>query len=380
MTLPRPLFTEDHKLFRESFREFVQKEIVPNQEDWLKAGIVPRDIWLRCGELGFLCPMASEEYGGLASDFLFEVIIMEELAYAVESGLMLGLHNSLVAPYIYDYGSEELKKSLIPGMISGEKILAVAMTEPDAGSDLVSMKTTAEQKGDHWVLNGTKTFISNGILSNAIVVAAKTMPNQPQAMGLFVVDGDAPGFERGRNLKKLGMHSQDTAELSFQNVKVPATHVLGSPMLGFQYLLEKLAIERLICAISSVATAEAAIKETVGYVKERKAFGKPISKFQNTKFKLAEMQTETQIGRVYVDRLIQLQMNKRLTPEDACGAKYWTTDLACRVSDECLQLHGGYGYMMEYPISRMYADARVGRIFAGTNEIMKTVVAKSMDL
>ena len=380
MNLKRKFFTEEHELFKESFKSFLAKEVVPHQEQWQRDGVVSRDIWRRCGELGFLCPKAPAEYGGLGADFLYEVIITEELAYAVESGLMLGLHNSLVAPYIYDYATEELKKSLIPKIVSGESILAVAMTEPDAGSDLASMKTTAEDKGDHFVINGAKTFISNGLLSDAIVVAAKVDPTKPHAMGLFVVDGDQEGFERGRNLEKMGMHSQDTAELSFHNVKVPKSHVLGHPAKGFVYLMEKLAIERLNLAIASVATAERAVQETLKYVQERSAFGKPIANFQNTKFKLAEMQTEAQVGRAYVDRLIEAELEGTLSSPEACAAKYWTTDMACRVTDEAVQLHGGYGYMMEYPVCRMFADARVGRIYAGTNEIMKTVIAKSMGI
>ena len=380
MNLERPFFTKDHELFRSSFREFVKKEVIPQQEEWQKAGVVTRDIWKRCGDLGFLCPQAPEEYGGLGTDFLYEVIISEELAYAAESGLMLSLHNSLVAPYIYDYATEELKKHLIPKIISGDVILAVAMTEPDAGSDLASMKSTAEDRGDHFIVNGAKTFISNGLLSDAVVVAARMNPEEKHSMGLFVIERGWEGFERGRKLLKMGMHSQDTTELSFNNVKVPKSHVLGHPAKGFQYLMEKLAIERLSLAISSVAIAEQAVKETIKYVKERKAFGKTISQFQNTQFKIAEMQTETQVGRAYVDKLIEAELNGKLTSAEACAAKYWTTDMVCRVTDEAVQLHGGYGYMMEYPICRMFADSRVGRIYAGTNEIMKTVIAKSMGI
>ena len=380
MAIPRTLFTEEHLLFRDSFVQFLKKEVLIHEEQWAEKGIVPRSIWRRCGELGFLCPMADPAYGGLGADFLYEVIIMEELSRHAETGLMLSLHNSLVAPYIYDYASEELKKELIPQMVSGEKILSIAMTEPDAGSDLASMKSTAIDKGDYWEITGSKTFISNGILSDAILVAAKVDPKNPRSMGIFVVDGDAKGLERGRNLKKLGMHSQDTAELSFDKVKVPKSHVLGDENMGFLYLMQKLAIERLICAISSVANCEGALAETVAYVKERKAFGKPISKFQNTKFKLADAHTKTQMARVYIDRLIALEIEGKLKSEDACGAKMVATDLACQVTDECLQLFGGYGYMMEYPISRRFADARVGKIFAGTNEIMKTIVAKGMEL
>lgn len=378
--LQRPIFAEEHRSFRDSFRKFLANEVLPHQEAWLKEGIVPRDIWLKCGTMGFLCPCAPEAYGGLAADFLYEVVIMEELAYAAETGLAVSLHNSLVAPYIYSYASEALKERLIPKMISGEAILAIAMTEPDAGSDLANIKTTATEDGDAYILSGAKTFISNGILSDAVVVAAKTDIKSPHGMGLFVVERGMAGFHRGRKLEKLGFASQDTAELVFENVRVPKENLLGAAGQGFAYMMEKLAIERLICAISNVAAAERALDETLKYVKERQAFGKPIGKFQNTKFKLAEAYTKTQAARIYVDRLIEEQRAGSLTGADACGAKYLTSDLNFAVADECLQLHGGYGYMMEYPISRLFADARVGRIFAGTNEIMKTVVAKSLGL
>ncbi len=381
MSLQRKIFNDDHEIFRQELRKFLKNEVVPYQREWEQAGIVPRELWQRCGELGFLVPQAPEAYGGLGlSDYAYQAIIMEELSYANESGLMLPLHNSIVAPYIIDYASEELKQRLIPQIVSGESILAVAMTEPDAGSDLSGIKTTAKDCGDHWLLNGSKTFISNAILSDVVLVAAKTDPQNPYAMGIFVVERDMKGFSRGEKLEKIGMLSQDTGELFFKDVKVPKDSVIGHPQQGLLYLKEQLAGERLSLCVSSVAIAEAAIQETVRYVKERQAFGKPIAKFQNTQFKLAEMKTETEIGRVYVDRLVEAYNEKKLSADVVCGAKYWTTDLAYRVTDECLQLHGGYGYMREYPISSMFTLARVGRIYAGTNEIMKTVVAKAMDL
>ena len=381
MDFPRTLFSQDHQLFRESFRSFLSQEVEPFQEEWEEQGIVPREIWLKAGELGFLVTQADEKYGGLGlNDWCYDAVMLEELGRINDSGFFLPLHNCIVSPYILTYGTEEQKKRLIPKMVSGEIILAIAMTEPGTGSDLAGMKTTAVDCGDHWLLNGQKTFISNGILSDLVIVAAKTDVHHPHAMGLFMIERDDPGFERGRCLKKLGLHAQDTSELYFHNVKVPKENVLGNPLHGFQYLTEKLATERLSLAISSLATARAALEGTTKYVKQRKAFGKPIGSFQNTKFKLAELKTEVEIGQVYIDRMIQALNEGNLTGEQACGGKYWATELACRVVDECLQLHGGYGYMMEYPICKMFANVRVGKIYAGTNEIMKMVIAKGMGL
>ncbi len=381
MTLTRRLFDENHQIFRESFRNFLAKEVVPHQTAWEAAGIVDKSAWKKCGDNGFLVPCAPEEYGGLGlDDFRYEAIMMEELAYVHETGLMLGLHSSVIAPYILNYANEEQKMRWVPGIVSGEAILAVAMTEPGAGSDLAGIKTTAVDQGDYWLLNGSKTFISNGINSSLVIVVARTSTEQSHQLGLFVVEGNPEGFERGAPLKKIGLKSQDTAELFFNNVKVPKENILGHPKSAFNYLLAQLPVERLTLCIAAVAAAEAALKLTVEYVQQRKAFGKSISKFQNTKFKLAEMRTEIDMGRVYVDRLIEAHMAKELTADVACGAKYWTTDLLCRVADECLQLHGGYGYMEEYPISKIYTDARITKIYAGTNEIMKVVVAQAMGL
>jgi acyl-CoA dehydrogenase len=368
-------------MFRESFRKFLHKEVLPYQEEWEAAGIIPHEIYQKCGEQGFLVPQAPEEYGGLGiEDFRYEAIMLEELAYYNEFGLMLGLHNTICAPYLLTYGNEEQKKRIIPKIVSGESILAVAMTEPGAGSDLAGMKATAEDKGDYWLLNGQKTFISNGINSDVILVAAKTVPGNPYAMGIFIVERGDVGLERGTPLKKIGLLSQDTAELYFENVKVKKSNVLGDPTKGFKYLMAQLATERLSLAVGAVANCRGAIESTIKYVKERNVFGKPVSAFQNTQFKLAEMATETDIAQVYVDRLIEEQNSGTVSPEQACAAKYWTTDLACKVMDECLQLHGGYGFMKEYAISRMWINARIGRIYAGTNEIMKTVIARQMQL
>ncbi len=381
MFTKRRIYNDEHDLFREAFRKFIQNEILPHQENWEKEGIVPRSVWERCGEQGFLVPQAPEEFGGLGlEDFRYEAIMLEELAYFNETGLMLGLHTTIVAPYLLNYGSAEQKARIIPRIVKGDAILAVAMTEPGAGSDLAGMRTVAEDKGDHWVLNGQKTFISNGINSDIILVAAKTDPSQAHVMGLFIVEREDFGLQRGQPLKKIGMLSQDTAELYFENVKVKKKNVLGDPFKGFRYLMEQLATERLSLAIGAVASCRAALDHTIKYVKERSVFGRPLSSFQNTQFKLAELATETDIAQIYVDRLIADQNDRKLSPEQACGAKFWTSDLACKVIDECLQLHGGYGYMSEYPISKMFVNARVGRIYAGTNEIMKMVIAKQMQL
>jgi acyl-CoA dehydrogenase len=381
MFTKRTIYTNEHEMFRESFRKFLHKEVLPYQEEWEAAGIIPREIYLKCGEQGFLVPQAPEEFGGLGiHDFRYEAVMLEELAYYNEFGLMLGLHNTICAPYLLTYGNEEQKKRIIPKIVSGEFILAVAMTEPGAGSDLAGMKTTAEDRGDHWVLNGQKTFISNGINSDVILVAAKTVPGNPHAMGIFIVERGDVGLERGTPLKKIGLLSQDTAELYFENLKVKKSNVLGDPTKGFRYLMAQLATERLSLAVGAVANCCAAIEATVKYTKERNVFGKPVSAFQNTQFKLAELATETDIAQVYVDRMIEEQNKGTVSPEQACAAKYWTTDLACKVIDECLQLHGGYGYMKEYTISKMWLNARIGRIYAGANEIMKTVIARQMQL
>ena len=381
MFTKRTIYTPEHEAFRESFRKFVQEQVVPHREQWEQAGIVPRSVWKACGDLGFLVPAADEQFGGLGiKDFRYEAVMLEELSYFDEFGLLLGLHTTIVAPYLLNYGNAEQKARIIPRIVSGETILAVAMTEPGAGSDLAGMRTVAEDKGDYWLLNGQKTFISNGLNSDLVLVAAKTVANNPHAMGLFIVERGDEGFHRGKPLKKIGLLSQDTAELFFENVKVRKANVLGDPTKGFKYLMAQLATERLSVAIGAVASCRAALDQTIRYVKERNVFGKPLASFQNSQFKLAEMATETDIAQIYVDRLITAQVDGQLSVEQACGAKYWTSDLACKIIDECLQLHGGYGYMTEYPISKMFVNARVGRIYAGANEIMKTVIARSLQL
>jgi len=376
--MKRELFDTEHNMFRKSFRTFLEREVVPHRKEWEEAGIVPRDIWLKAGKNGFLVPWVDEQYGGTGvKDFRFDQIICEEMARVNEAGFFIPLQNSLIAPYINEFGSEEQKTRILPKCVTGETILAVAMTEPGTGSDLAGMKTTAVDKGDHFILNGSKTFISNGLLADVILVAARTDPKNPHAMGMFIVERDQEGFERGRNLDKMGMKSQDTAELFFNHVIIPKANVLGNPTQGFMYLMKMLAQERLTLACGAVGGAQAAYDLTKSYIKERKAFGKPICKFQNTRFKMAEMKTEIDMAQVFVDRCVMDHNHGKLAGDIACQAKLYTSELACRVADECVQLHGGYGYMMEYPIASMYLNVRIHRIFAGTSEIMKEVIARA---
>lgn len=379
--MERTIFTKDHDMFRDNFRKWLEKEVVPFHEKWEEQQQVPKEIWRRAGELGFLCPSQAEEYGGMGADFLYNAIITEEVAKAGTSGLALSLHSDIIAPYIEAFGSEAQKKKYLPKAASGECILAIAMTEPNTGSDLAAVKTSAIKKGDKWILNGSKTFISNGQICDAVIVVAKTDPEAKHGgISLFIVDAGTKGFTKGRNLKKIGMHAQDTSELHFEDVELPTDALLGDEGAGFYYLMQKLQQERLVVAIGAVAGCEAAIEGTIKYCQERQAFGKPISKFQNTQFKLVEMSTETEIARTFVDRLLTEHVAGKNIIKETCMAKYWTSDLLNKVVNECLQLHGGYGYMLEYPIAKAYLDARVQTIYAGTNEIMKTVIAKSMGI
>lgn len=376
--MERTHFEQEHNIFRDSFREFLQREVVPHQEAWEEAGIVSRDAWRKAGEAGFLVTWADEKYGGAGvKDFRYDQIVCEELAYINEPGFILPLHSSLCAPYLDTFGNEAQKDRWMPDIVAGKKILAVAMTEPGAGSDLAGMRSHAEKKDGHWQLNGSKIYISNGILADLVIVAAKTNPANPHAMTLFMLEAGMPGFERGRNLKKLGMKSQDTAELFFNDVKVPEENVLGQVDFGFYYLMQMLAQERLTNACGAIAGARAAYDVTRTYVTERKAFGREIAKFQNTRFKMAEMKTEIDIGQVFVDRCVMDHNAGRLKDDIAAEAKLWTTELLCKVVDQCVQLHGGAGYMWEYPITRMYANARIQRIFAGTSEIMKEIIGRA---
>ncbi len=378
----RTLLTEEHTLFRDSFRHFVEKEMVPHIEQWEKDGIVARDLWLKAGQQGFLGISVPEEYGGAGiDDFTYNAIMAEEYTRAnvTSAGAGFGLHNDVVLPYFLNYASEEQKQRWLPGMCSGELITAIAMTEPNTGSDLAAVRTTAIRQGDYYLLNGQKTFITNGILSDVVIVVAKTQPElRHKGISLLVVERGMEGFKRGRNLQKVGLKAQDTAELSFEDVRVPVENVLGEEGQGFYYLMRQLAGERLSVATMAIAACEAALAMTLDYCKQRTAFGQPIGSFQNSRFKLAEMQTEIEIGRVFVDRCIEDYNDGALTAETAAMAKWWTTDLQKRVVDQCVQLHGGYGYMLEYPIARAYLDARVTSIYAGTNEIMKEIIGRAM--
>jgi alkylation response protein AidB-like acyl-CoA dehydrogenase len=379
--IPRTLFSPEHETFRDSVRRFMQDEVVPHDERWQEQGFADREVWRKAGANGFLCPSMPPEYGGAGADRLYSVVLMEEQARANNSTLGFGLHSEIVAPYLLAYGTEALKKKYLPRMASGEMIGAIAMSEPAAGSDLQGVKTTALAKGGFYLLNGSKTFITNGWNCDLVIVVAKTDPAKgAKGTSLLVVDTSMQGFTKGRRLKKMGLKGQDTAELFFDNVEVPAENLLGQENNGFIYLMQELPWERLQIAISAAAKAEAALEWTRAYVTERKAFGRTVASFQNTRFKLAELATEVQIARVFVDRCIDLLLDKKLDTATASMAKYWVSDLECKVMDECVQLHGGYGYMLEFPIARAYVDARVQRIYGGTNEIMKEVISRSLGL
>ena len=379
--IPRTLFSPEHETFRDSVRRFMEQEVAPHDERWQEQGYADREVWLKAGRNGLLCATMPPEYGGAGADKLYSIVVMEEQARANNSTLGFGLHSEIVAPYLLAYGSEHLKKTYLPKMATGEAIGAIAMSEPAAGSDLQGIKTSAFRKGNTFVLNGSKTFITNGWNADMVIVVAKTDPAKgAKGTSLLVVDTSMKGFSKGRRLKKMGLKGQDTAELFFDNVEVPAENLLGLENQGFIYLMQELPWERMQIAIAAVAKSEAALEWTRRYVTDRKAFGKPVASFQNTRFKLAELATEVQIARVFVDKCIELLMQKKLDTATASMCKYWTTDLECKVMDECVQLHGGYGYMWEFPIARAYVDARVQRIYGGTNEIMKEVISRSLGL
>jgi acyl-CoA dehydrogenase len=383
--IERTLFTPDHEAFRDAFRRFVDKEVAPFHEAWEEQGYVDRNLWRKAGENGYLCPTMPEAYGGAGVDKLYSVIQMEELARGGFTGVGFGLHNEIVAPYILHYGTEEQKRRFLPRLASGEMVGAIAMSEPAAGSDLQGIKSTALRQPDgSYLLNGSKTFITNGWHADLVIVVAKTDPAAgAKGTSLLLVERGMPGFETGKRLKKLGLKAQDTSELFFANVRVPAENLLGGAPLenrGFVCLMEQLPWERIQIAITAVAAAQAAIEWTVQYVKDRRVFGQPVASFQNTRYKLAELQTEVQVARVFVDKCLELVLQEKLDTATASMAKYWTSDLQCKVMDECVQLHGGYGFMWEYPITRAYADARVQRIYGGTNEIMKEVITRAMGL
>lgn len=384
--IERTLFTADHQAFAESFARFLDKEVAPHHAAWEEQGYVDRAVWAKAGENGFLCMALPEEYGGAGADKLYSVAQMEAIARAGFTGIGFGLHSEIVAPYLLHYGTEEQKRRYLPQLASGAMVGAIAMSEPAAGSDLQGIKATAVKSADgsHYVLNGSKTFITNGWHADLVIVVAKTDPAAgAKGTSLFLVERGMPGFEKGQRLKKLGMKAQDTSELFFTDVRVPADNLLGGPAMegrGFICLMEQLPWERLQIAITAVAAAQAAIDWTVDYVKQRKVFGQPVASYQNTRYTLAELQTEVQVARVFVDKCCELIVAGQLDTATASMAKYWTTDLQCKVMDECLQLHGGYGYMWEYPITRAYADARVQRIYGGTNEIMKEVITRALGL
>jgi alkylation response protein AidB-like acyl-CoA dehydrogenase len=379
--IERTLFTPEHDAFRDSVRRFMNEEVVPHDERWNEQGYVDREVWKKAGANGYLCASMPEAYGGADADKLYSVILMEEQARANNSSLGFGLHSEIVAPYLLHFGNDHIKSTYLPPMSRGEMIGAIAMSEPAAGSDLQGIKTSAVRRGDVYVLNGSKTFITNGWHADLVIVAAKTDPSKgAKGVSLLVVDTSMKGFTKGRRLKKMGLKGQDTSELFFDNVEVPSHNLLGQENNGFIYLMQELPWERLQIAITAIAKAEAAIEWTVAYVNERKAFGASVSTFQNTRFTLAELATETQIARVFVDRCTELLMQNKLDTATASMAKYWCSDLECKVVDACVQLHGGYGYMLEYPIARAYLDARVQRIYGGTNEIMKEVISRSLGL
>lgn len=375
--LPRD-FTEEQNMFRDAYRKFLAAEIVPHMEDWREAGIVDRSAFEKAGEQGLLMVWPDEKYGGVGdNDFRFEQVIIEETAFARVGDWYNTLHSRLVGPYLTRFGNEEQWDRFLPACVSGECVLAIAMTEPDAGSDLAGMRSTAVEHDDYWLLNGSKVFISNGINADLVIVAAKTDPdNNPHAMTLFLVERGMEGFERGANLKKLGLKAQDTSELFFNDVKVPKANVLGEPGKGFYYLMEGLAEERLIGACGYLSAAQVSFDLTANYVKERKAFGKPLSAFQNTQFKLAELRAELDIAQTYVDQCVRAQNAGQLSPVDAAKAKLTCSELQVRAADIGVQLHGGNGYMDEYPISRQYSDAKISTIYAGTSEVMKIIISR----
>ncbi len=374
-------FTDEHKMFQEAFSKFVASEMVPYYAEWEDNSIVSREIFKKMGDYGFLCPWAEEKYGGVGADFLYSVIVVEEIARQGCRSVFAWLHSDIVAPYLGSFATEEQKTRWLPGCVSGEKILAVAMTEPGAGSDLAAMRAKAVQDGDEYVINGSKTFISNGILADLVIVAAKTEPSAgTRGITLFVVERGTPGFERGKQIQKVGLHAQDTAELFFEDCRVPASNVLGGEGNGFKCLMQKLQQERLMVSLTAQASAERCLQLTLDYVKERNIFGQPLSKFQNTQFTLAEIASEIQVGRSFLDALILQHMAGNDVVQEVSMAKLWVCEMENRVATRCLQLFGGYGYCKEYEISRMWTDARIQTIYAGTSEVMKLIISRGLGL
>ncbi|MEM1113067.1 MAG: acyl-CoA dehydrogenase family protein [Pseudomonadota bacterium] len=378
--IPRTIFKPEHEAFRNSVARFLDEEVVPHHERWEEQQYCDREVWRKAGELGMLCMTMPEAYGGLSADRLYSMIMLEEIGRVGATGLGFNLHSDIVANYINNYGSEAQKLRWLPPMASGEIITAIAMTEPGTGSDLQSIKTRAVEDGDDYIVNGSKIFITNGYMSDMAVVAVKTGDASEGAAGvsLLIVEAGMEGFTKGQPLKKVGMKAQDTCELFFNDVRVPKSNLLGEEGQGFVVLMQELAWERLMIAIGAQAAAATCLDYTIDYVKERKAFNKPVFAFQNTRFKLAELKTDVTLGQTYVDRCMELQLTGDLGIDAAAASKYWTTDMLSRVVDECVQLHGGYGYMLEYPIARAYIDQRAMRIYGGSNEIMKDLIARGM--
>ncbi len=376
------MYKEEHNIFREAFRKFLATHVIPHIDEWEEKGEVPRDAWMKMGQAGFLCPWLPEKYGGSEADFLYSVIIAEELAKSGAVSFMVPLHSDIVAPYIFRLGTERQKVAWLPRCARGEIILAIAMTEPGAGSDLAAIRTTATLQGNKWIINGQKTFISNGATADLIVVACKTDKSVPAHKGisLICVESNSPGFRRGKKLKKMGLHAQDTAELFFEDCRVPEENILGEPNKGFYYMMEHLQQERIIAAVTAQAMAERMFEITLNYCKERAAFGQMIGKFQHNTFKLVDMATEIELGKTFLEKLVRKHMEGKDVAVEASMAKSWICEMANRVAYRCVQLHGGYGYMEEYPICRFYRDVRVFPIFAGTTEIMKLIIAKHLGL
>lgn len=383
MSLLEKLYTEDHRIFRDSLRKYLADNVTPYADEWEEAGIVPKQAWKDFGAQGFLCSWLPEEYGGVGVGFEYSVITLEEMARTNQTGLVVGLHSDIIVPYIYSYGTEEQKKKWLPGCASGDIITALAMTEPNTGSDLAAIRMTAIKDGDEYVINGQKTFISNGINCDLCIVAAKTDPkaDPPYAgISLLVVEDGTPGFEKGQNFEKIGMHSQDTAELFFDDCRIPASNLLGEEGAGFKYMMEKLQQERLFSAWASQVLSEIALEVTIDYARSREAFGRPISRFQHISFKLADMATEVELGRTFMEALTLDHIDGKDIVKKASMAKYWVAEMANRIAQQGVQIHGGYGYMEEYPIARIFRDARVQTIFAGTSEIMLLIISRLMGL
>ncbi len=376
------LMTSEHEDFRKTARTFYEREVVPHHDQWEQDGIVPRDLWLKAGEAGLLCFDVAEEYGGAGvDDFRYNVILSEEQTRANASGPGFSVHTDIIVPYLSSLGSEEQKQRWLPGTVTGEIITAIAMTEPGAGSDLQGIRTTAVDKGDHYLLNGSKTFISNGINADLVIVVARTDPEAGhKGISLLVVERGMEGFERGRNLDKIGLHAQDTAELSFTDVAVPKENLLGEEGEGFIYLMMNLPQERLIIAAQALAAAEAIVEMCIDYAKTREAFGKPIGKFQHNRFLIAEMATEVRVTRAFLDECLRKHLDGNLTAVDASMAKWWATELQNKLVNQGVQLHGGYGYMMEFPIAKAYLDSRISTIYGGTTEIQKEIIGRSLGL